>query len=139
MKPRNNVLITVALLCLSITPLVTTAADKPIPSMQAEANSASHVDNSRMNMRDKAGNTETPQDQSNSPEDRRVLALVRKAIVQDKSLSISAHNVKIMAAAGAITLRGPVLSNDEKMKIEKLAHNITGVKSIDNQLDVKTN
>jgi osmotically-inducible protein OsmY len=33
-------------------------------------------------------------------------------IVKDHSLSPNAHNVKIITNGGAVTLRGPVASND---------------------------
>ena len=67
-----------------------------------------------------------------------MLAAVRRAVVRDKTLSTSAHNVKIVAKDGVVTLRGPVRSEDEKGKIEKLAQQVAGVASVENQLDVKT-
>ena len=64
---------------------------------------------------------------------------VRRAVVGDKSLSTSAHNVKIVTKEGVVTLRGPVTSEDEKSRVEKLAQQVAGVSSVENQLDVKTN
>jgi osmotically-inducible protein OsmY len=97
------------------------------------------TDNTRMNARDKDGASVTPQNQSNAATDRKLLAAVRRAIVKDKSLSVTAHNVKIMTANGAVTLRGPVKSDDEKSKIDTLVKQVDGVTNVDNQLDVKTN
>ena len=91
-----------------------------------------------MNVRDKSGATQTPQKQTNSAGDRKLLAAVRRAVVRDKNLSTSAHNVKIIAKDGVVTLRGPVRNQGEKSKIEKLAQQVAGVTSVDNQLDVKT-
>jgi osmotically-inducible protein OsmY len=62
----------------------------------------------------------------------------RAAIVKDKSLSTTAHNIKLVAAGGVVTLRGPVNSEAEKVKIEALAVSVSGVHSVDNQLDIKT-
>ncbi len=97
-----------------------------------------NADNTEMNVRDKNGGTATPQKQSNLAQDRELLAAVRHAVVGDKTLSISAHNVKLVVADGVVTLRGPVNSAVEKGKVEKLAQNVAGVSSVDNQLDVKT-
>ena len=97
------------------------------------------ADNTDLNTRDKSGDMMTPQNQSNADSDLKVLAAVRSAIVDDDNLSISAHNVKVMVVKGAVTLRGPVKSANEKARIEELARKVAGVVSIDNQLDIDTN
>lgn len=96
------------------------------------------VDNTNINERDKGGVTKTPQTQSNSKQDRQLLAAIRRAIVEEKLLSSMAHNVKILVEGGAVTLRGPVKSVEEKAKIEELAKHVNGITTTDNQLDVKT-
>ena len=59
-----------------------------------------------MNVRDKSGATQTPQTQANSSEaDRKLLAAIRRAVVGDKTLSKSAHNVKIVTKDGVVTLK----------------------------------
>ena len=63
---------------------------------------------------------------------------MRRAIVKDTSLSTSAHNVKLVAAQGSVTLRGPVKNADEKAKVEADVKAVSGVSSVDNQLDAKT-
>jgi hyperosmotically inducible periplasmic protein len=98
-----------------------------------------NADNTDLNTRDKSGDTLTPQDQSNSESDLKVLAAVRSAIVDDDNLSTAAHNVKIMVANGAVTLRGPVKNTSEKTRVEGLARKVAGVVSIDNRLDIDTN
>ena len=64
-------------------------------------------------------------------------ANVRKAIVKDKSLSTAAHNVKLVAAGGVVTLRGVVRNADEKARVEDIATRTSGVSRVDNQLDVE--
>ena len=96
------------------------------------------ADNSGINIRDKSAAIPTPRSQTSHAEDRKLLAAVRRTVVRDKSLSISAHNVKIVAKGSVVTLRGSVKSEDEKAKIEKLALQVAGVASVENQLDVKT-
>ena len=39
--------------------------------------------------------------------DREIMQKIRKAVVADKTLSMFAHNVKIVARDGKVTLRGP--------------------------------
>lgn len=118
------------------------AADPPVRSAAtartAEGQAAPNVDNSAMNVRDKGGATRTAQKQSNRPADRKLVANVRRAVVRDKTLSTAAHNVKIVARGGAVTLRGPVRSADESAKIEALAQHVAGVASVENKLDIKT-
>jgi osmotically-inducible protein OsmY len=94
-------------------------------------------DNTRVNQRDRQDAASTPQHQANDASDRKLLAATRRAVVKDKSLSTTAHNVKMMVASGAVTLRGPVKTADEKAKVESLVKQVPGVQSVDNQLDVK--
>nr|WP_295773122.1 BON domain-containing protein [Rhodoferax sp.] len=129
--------LTLALTCVSAM-----AVDAPPSASKATAvpqgQASSSVDNTNINKRDKGGATKTPQNQSNSKQDRELLAAVRRAIVGDKSLSSMAHNVKVVVDGGAVTLRGPVKSAEEKAKVEELAKHVNGITATDNQLDVKT-
>lgn len=97
------------------------------------------ADNTKMNNRDKGDPAQTPQTQSNAKADRDLLASVRRTIVKEKSLSTSAHNIKILVEGGVVTLRGPVKSDEEKSKVESLAKSVAGVTSVDNKVDIKTN
>jgi hyperosmotically inducible periplasmic protein len=95
------------------------------------------ADNTNKNQRDRSGETATSGDQSNSQEDVQITAAVRRAVVGDKSLSMTAKNVKIITANGTVTLRGPVNNDEEKTKIAELAQSAAGNAKIDNQLEVK--
>lgn len=103
----------------------------------AFAQDASKVDNTEINQRDRHAENTTPMDQPNATEDIRVAAAVRKAIVADSSLSTMAHNVKLVADRGVVTLRGPVKNDVEKSRVEALAQGVTGVSKVENQLDIK--
>ena len=96
------------------------------------------ADNSAVNARDRSSQTTTPFDQPNDKADIKLAAAVRRAIVKNKSLSMSAHNVKLVAAGGVVTLRGPVDSANEKASVESVVQGVSGVSSVDNRLDVKT-
>jgi osmotically-inducible protein OsmY len=106
-------------------------------TLSAIAEEAPAADNTAQNERDRSGETQTSGDQSNSPEDIKIPAAIRQAIVGEKSLSVTAKNVKIITADGMVTLRGPVNNAEEKATIEKLAHSAAGEAKIDNQLEVK--
>jgi hyperosmotically inducible protein len=96
------------------------------------------ANNTKMNERDKSPATVKPTDQPNNSGDIKLAAAVRQAIVKDKGLSTAAHNVKLVAANGVVTLRGPVNSQTEKEKVGQCAASVAGVSNVKNQLDVKT-
>ena len=80
----------------------------------------------------------TADQQSEASSDRMLTQKIRKAIMADKSLSMYGHNVKIITKDGAVTLKGPVLSDDEKQKIGGLAADAAGgADKITNQLMVQ--
>jgi hyperosmotically inducible periplasmic protein len=59
-------------------------------------------------------------------------------VVQDKSLSTYAHNVKIISQNGMVTLKGPVRSDQEKTAIEAKAEEIAGKNNnVTSELEVK--
>jgi osmotically-inducible protein OsmY len=102
----------------------------------AFAQDTSKVDDTAINKRDRHAESLTPMDQPNNTEDVRVAAAVRKALVADGSLSTSAQNVKLVAAKGTVTLRGPVKTEAEKSRVEAIAKGVAGVTSVQNQLDI---
>ena len=79
----------------------------------------------------------TAENQSAATSDRAITHNVRKAIVADKSLSSYAHNVKVITANGAVTLKGPVHSEEEKQKVQADAASVVSPDAITNQLTVK--
>ena len=105
-------------------------------TLSAIAEEKTDADNTAKNERDASGETQTSGDQSNSPEDIKITADIRRAVVAEKSLSMTAKNVKIITANGMVTLRGPVNNAEEKAMIAKLAKSAAGQAKIDNQLEV---
>ncbi len=114
-------------------------ATDPAPTRDAVANAtraSADVDNSKVNVRDRNDATTLPTDQPNNKADLELAAAVRSAIVDDDSLSMSAHNIKLVAADGVVVLRGPVVSADEKTRIGKLAAAVDGVSRVENHLEI---
>ena len=89
-------------------------------------------------------NTKQNKDQTNptadqqkmNPADRETTKKVRSALMDDKSLSTYAHNIKIITTDGMVTLKGPVRSEDEKSAIEAKARQVAGDSNVTNNLTV---
>ncbi len=122
--------ITLSLFCISALTLSAYAEDE-------KGSREPVADNIAKDGHDTSGDTKTSGDQSNSPEDIKITAAIRRAIVADDSLTMTATNVKIITADGKVTLRGPVNTAAEKTKIAEMAKKEAGKATIDNQLEVK--
>jgi len=70
--------------------------------------------------------------------DRDIMQKIRKSVVADKSLSTAAHNVKIIAQNGKVTLKGKVNSEDEKKSIEQKSVDVAGAGNVIDDLIVKS-
>lgn len=79
--------------------------------------------------------TQTADQGKNDKLDRMMTAKIRRSVVADKSLSMYAHNVKIIVVGGAVTLKGPVRSEAEKQAIADKAAHVAA--KVDNQITVK--
>jgi hyperosmotically inducible periplasmic protein len=96
-------------------------------------------DNTKTNQRDRSQNEPTADQQKENQSDRELTAKVRQALVKDKSLSTYAHNVKIIAQDGIVTLKGPVRSEEEKTAVEeKAAEAAGGADKIKSELEVSS-
>jgi hyperosmotically inducible protein len=73
----------------------------------------------------------------NDVNDRMLMQKIRKSIVDDKNLSTSAHNVKVISQSGKVTLRGPVQSDDEKRTLVERATDAAGAGNVVDELTVK--
>ena len=94
-------------------------------------------DNTKVNQRDNDKTEPTADQQKNNPSDRDITQQIRKSVNKDKSLSTYAHNVKIIAQNGMVTLKGPVTTDDEKKAIEMKAAAVVGQDKVTNELEVK--
>lgn len=131
--------------CVLLTPIVACErkpAQTPVTSDSAPAKNRTDqppaADNTATNKADRSNDTKTPMDQSQSSDDIRITADIRRAIMEDKSMSTNAENCKVITdKAGVVTLRGVVNSQAEKDSIEAKAKAVAGVSRVDNQLEVK--
>ena len=104
---------------------------------QPESSPAKNADNTERNAGAQHKTQATAEGQSEKHKDRTLTQKIRKAVVGDKSLSVTAHNVKIITSNGMVTLRGPVNSAEEKANIEAKAAEIAGKDKVENKLEVK--
>jgi osmotically-inducible protein OsmY len=70
------------------------------------------------------------------PADRQITKKIRMSIHEDKSISVYAHNIKVISQGGKVTLRGPVRTEEEKNSIGMKAAAVAGDGNVENQLDV---
>ena len=94
-------------------------------------------DNTKLNERDKDKSQPTADQQKDNRSDRDITQQIRQSVVNDKSLSAYAHNVKIISENGMVTLKGPVRSDDEKRAVEIKAAEIVGQAKVTSELEVK--
>ncbi len=129
MKYSVKVVFQMLLLAVALT-TVSTAA-------RAQDSTEPAADNTKVNQRDKNKAEPTADQQKENQPDRELARQIRKSIIQDKSLSTYAHNVKIIAQNGMVTLKGPVRSDEEKAAVEAKAAEVAGADKVTSQLDVK--
>ena len=77
------------------------------------------ADNTKVNLRDRDAGEATADSQKQNKSDVELAAAIRKAVVKDDSLSTNAHNVKIIAIDGMVTLKGPVKSDSKRLSWRK--------------------
>jgi hyperosmotically inducible periplasmic protein len=133
---NSNIRFLVLAILLLVASACGASADKEVNS---EATPAADADNTARNDRDESATATTPFDQGENAQDLEISANIRKAIVADDSLSLNAHNVKIVTNGGTVTLSGPVKSAQEKGAIEAKAKQIAGEGRVESFLEVEAN
>ena len=98
---------------------------------------AADADNSGNNQTDQNAAAVTPEKQSNADADVAVTRAIRRAIVKDSTLSVYAHNIKIVTTKNhAVYLRGAISSADDLGKIVSLAKTNSNGYEVHNQISV---
>jgi len=107
-----------------------------IPGVSLAQTADKPADNTGINKRDSSPEKITADQQSQTKEDREITQKIRQAVVDDKSLSTYAHNVKIITVDGMVTLKGPVRSQEEKRTIEEKAGQIAGKNKVKSEIEI---
>ena len=129
---RSNGMIAVtcasmALAAILVLALPSSGQDQSTPSPTTAPDNTANNKHHRM----------TAEQQTNVAGDRDLTAQIRKSIIADKTLSMYAHNVKIITINGMVTLKGPVKSDTEKQTIADLATKAAGVDKVTNNITVR--
>jgi hyperosmotically inducible protein len=95
------------------------------------------ADNTGTNQRDRKDSEPTADQQKNGKSDLDLTAEIRRSVMADKALSTNAHNVKIIAENGKVTLKGPVATAKEKKIVEKKAQQIAGSANVVSEIQIK--
>ncbi len=103
------------------------AQEKPSPAS----------DNTKVNKRDRNKAEPTADRAKDNVNDRDIMQKIRRSIMDDKSLSTYAHNVKIVSRQGKVTLKGPVRSEEEKKTVEQKAVEVAGAGNVTNEMTIK--
>ncbi len=93
-------------------------------------------DNSKVNQQDRQSSAPTADQQKNDPSDLQLSREVRRSLVKDKSLSTYAHNIKVIAENGKVTLKGPVRSDDERAAVLAKATQVAGEANVNDEMTV---
>ena len=93
-------------------------------------------DNTKVNARDREAAAKTADQQGNTKADVEMTRKIRQAIMEDKTLSTYAHNVKMITRAGKVTLKGPVKTAEEKKTVEAKAAEVAGASNVKSQVSV---
>lgn len=86
--------------------------------------------------RSRVGEKPTADQAKNDKSDIQIMAQIRRDVMAEKGLSTSAHNVKIVAQSGVVTLKGPVKSNEEKALVVQKAVAVVGTKNVRNEIEI---
>ena len=120
----RRVILAVAVAGFFTVPAISATAQTPAP------------DNTKVNTRDRSKDAPTADQQKENPTDRELTRSIRRALIQDKGLSSYAHNVKVIAQAGQVTLKGPVRTEEEMRVVEAKATEVAGAGHVTNQMSV---
>lgn len=121
--------------CLILTPYLAIAAPESAATEKPMVHDGD-ASNTGINKRDRDDKTLTPMDQKNNESDLKITQEIRQALMKGE-FSMDAKNIKVITRNGTVTLRGPVKTAAELEKISVLVKAVPGIKSIDNQLQVK--
>jgi hyperosmotically inducible protein len=105
---------------------------------QTPDTSGTKPDNTKVNKRDRKAGEATADQQKANASDQDLTKRIRQSIMADKSLSTYAHNIKVISQNGAVTLKGPVKSDDEKKAVVAKAVAVAGsADKVTDQISVK--
>ena len=110
------------------------AAEKQAPANAPASNAA--PDNSGVNQSNNGATGISADQQSNAKSDIDITQKIRRSITSEKGISTYGQNIKILTQSGAVVLKGPVRSAEEKTLIESKAGVVAGKENVKSELQV---
>ena len=101
-------------------------------AIAASAAAQTKPDNTKVNHPDQL----SADAQKNDKPDLDITRDIRRGLTADKSLSVYAHNVKVITQNGNVTLKGPVSSDDKRKLVEAKAVAVAGQGHVTNELTI---
>src|SRR5579863_425909 len=108
----------------------------PVWGQDAQSTTPPAGDNTKMNQQDRNPSQPTADNQQNNRSDLDITKEIRRSLVKDNSLSTYAHNVKVIAQDGKVTLKGPVRSDEEKSAVVAKAAEVAGQGNVTDEMTV---
>ncbi len=108
----------------------------PVWGQDAQSTTPAQGDNTKMNQQDRNPSQPTADNQQNNRSDLDITKEIRRSLVKDNSLSTYAHNVKVIAQDGKVTLKGPVRSDEEKSAVVAKATQVVGQGNVNDEMTV---
>jgi osmotically-inducible protein OsmY len=106
-------------------------------NLKAQQEKPTAPDNTRVNGQERSKAEPSADQAKDNPSDREIMQKIRKAVTDDPALSTYAHNVKVIAQHGKVTVRGPVRSQEEKESVEQKAAQVAGAENVTSELTIK--
>lgn len=75
-------------------------------------------------------------EQPTNQKDSDIIRNVRRELMKDDTLSVTAQNIQITSKQGRVLLKGNVKTAAEKERVEQVAGNVYGVSNVENQVTV---
>lgn len=85
------------------------------------------------------GSKEVAMAEQQETNDLRITQDIRKALTDNKTLSLQAKNVEVVTEGGNVELAGSVESESEKRAVAAVAQTIYGVKQVNNKIEITVN
>jgi hyperosmotically inducible periplasmic protein len=130
----NRFALTVAVLCSG-----SLASSMGLMAQEKDKNprESTPSDNTKVNKRDRAKSEPTADQAKDNASDRELMKRIRQSLMDDKSLSTYAHNIKVIAQHGKVTLKGPVRSAEEKKTVQDKATEVAGAGNVVSKISIK--
>lgn len=134
--PTNSTLLVAGLaLASSFAPFAYAQTPTSTPTPTPTPMHSSGTSSTAENKADASSNAVTPFSQSNAQADLDVTQNIRKAILNEKNMSVDAQNIKIITTTNHVVyLKGVVDSETERQRILAIAKPLAGDRTIKNRL-----